>query len=82
MRSLTKAERITCLEPLWELSETFGQPRGHTGVSIRSLGSKLFECRANLALRLIFQGRREVLYVCFLGNHDEVQSLLRTGRYR
>ena len=82
MRELSKAERLTCLESLWELSENFGKPHIHSGISIRKLGSKLFECRANLALRFIFQDRTNDLYVSFLGNHDEVHALLRSGKYR
>ena len=82
LKSLSRADRLACLEALWELSEQFGQPHLHTGVSIRKLGGKLFECRASLALRLIFLDRREDLYVCFLGNYDQVQTLLRTGKYR
>ena len=82
MRALSKAEPLTCLESLWELSENFGKPHIHSGLSIRKFGSKLFECRANLALRFIFHDRPNDLYISFLGNHDEVQPLLRSGKYR
>jgi hypothetical protein len=82
LKGLSKAERLTCLEGLWELSETFGQPHLHSGVAIRKLGHKLFECRATLSLRFIFQDRATDLYVSFLGNHDEVKALLRSGKYR
>ena len=81
LQDLSRAERIACLEALWQLCQTFGRPHVHSGISIRKLGSKLFECRANLALRLIFQDRPGELYVSFLGNHDEVQALLHRGKY-
>ena len=81
LKDLPKAERMACLEALWELSQNFGKPHMHTGLSIRKLGGKLFECRANLALRFIFQDRPSDLYISFLGNHDEVRALLRTGKY-
>ena len=81
MRELSKAERTACLEALWELCEAFGRPHIHSGVSIRKLGRKSFECRVNLALRFIFQDRTDYLYVSFLGNHDEVLALLKSGKY-
>jgi hypothetical protein len=42
----------------------------------------LFECRGGLALRFLFQDRPGEIFVSFLGNHDEVRALLRSGRYR
>ena len=54
----------------------------HTGLGIRKLGGKLFECRGNRALRFIFQDRGSELFVSFLGNHDEIRTLLRRGAYR
>jgi hypothetical protein len=46
------------------------------------LGSKLFECRGNVALRFIFQDRPSELFVSFLGNHAEIKALLKSGKYR
>jgi len=51
-------------------------------LGIRKLGNKLFECRGSLALCFIFQDRPTDLFVSFLGNHDEVKALLRSGKYR
>jgi hypothetical protein len=81
LRDLPKPERSECLLALCELVETFGQPHVHSGLGIRKLGGRLFECRGNLALRILFQNRADDLYICFLGNHDEVKTLLRAGRY-
>jgi hypothetical protein len=67
---------------LCELIESFGRPHAHSGLGIRKLGNKLFECRGGLALRFIFQDRPADLFVSFLGNHDEVKTLLRSGKYR
>ena len=67
---------------LCERAEAFGQPHVHSGLSIRKLGNKLFECRGSLTLRLIFQDRPADLFVSFLGNHDEVKALLRSGKYQ
>lgn len=79
---LPKSERVECLLALCELAEAFGQPHAHSGLGIRKLGRRLFECRGSLALRFIFQDRPTDLFVSFLGNHDEIKALLRSGRYR
>jgi hypothetical protein len=80
MRELSGSERSQCLETLWSLCESFGKPHVHSGIGIRKLGAKLFECRVNLALRFIFQDRADDVYVFFLGNHDEVRMLLRNRK--
>ncbi|MCI0604880.1 hypothetical protein L0156_17985 [bacterium] len=81
LQNLTKNERIDCLLSLIELTEAFGQPHKHSGLGIRKLGEKLFECRANLSLRFLFQVRQTDLYISFLGNHNEIKTLLRSGKY-
>jgi len=60
----------------------FGRPHLHSGLGIRKFGGKLFECRGNLTLRFIFQDRPTDLFVSFLGNHDDIKALLRSGKYR
>ena len=82
LRDLPKPERVECLLALCDLLDGFGQPHVHSGLGIRKLGSKLFECRGNRALRFIFQDRGAELYVSFVGNHDEISALLRRGSYR
>lgn len=82
LRELEKNERAECLLALCELTERFGKPHVHSGLGIRKLGEKLFECRANLALRFIFQDRPSDLFVSFVGNHDEIKALLGAGKYR
>lgn len=79
LQQLDKAERVECLLALVELTEAFGQPHRHSGMGIRKLGDRLFECRGNLALRFLFENRPEDLFVFFLGSHAEVQKLLRNG---
>ncbi len=82
LRVLTKDERVECLLALCDLPEGFGRPHLHGGLGIRKLGGHLFEFCGSLALRFIFQDRPGERFVSFLGNHDEVKALLRTGRYR
>ena len=82
LRQLPKNEKVECLLALCDLVEGFGQPHVHSGLGIRKLGNKLFECRGNRELRFIFQDRDGELFVSFLGNHDEIRTLLRRGSYR
>jgi hypothetical protein len=81
LRELPKNERVECLPALCDLADVFGRPHVHSGLGIRKLGNKLFECRGNRDLRFIFQDRGAELFVSFLGNHDEIRALLRRGRY-
>lgn len=82
LQNLPKTERSECLLALCELSQAFGRPHLHSGLAIRKLGDKLFECRGTISLRFIFQDRQADLFVSFLGNHDEVKALLRSAKYR
>ena len=77
--TLSRSERAECLLALHDLREAFGRPHQHTGLSIRKLRAKTFECRATLKLRYLFENRLECLYVFALADHDEVQRMLRTG---
>lgn len=60
--------------------EGFGNLHTHTGLSIRKLGKRLYECRTGLAWRLVFEAQKGVLIFDFAGDHDEVQSYLRNQR--
>jgi hypothetical protein len=82
LQKLPKKERVECLLALCELPDTFGRPQVYSGLGIRKLGNKLFECRGSISLRFIFQDRTADLFIAFLGNHDEVKALLRSGKYR
>jgi hypothetical protein len=81
LRGLPKDERVESLLALCDLLDGFGQPHVHSGLGVRKLGNKLFECRGNRDLRFIFQDRKTELYVSFLGSHDEIRTLLRRGKY-
>ncbi|HLA78213.1 MAG TPA: hypothetical protein VJU18_11590 [Vicinamibacteria bacterium] len=82
LKALPRGEKTECLLALCELVDSFGRPHVHSGLGIRKLGARLFECRGSLGLRFIFQDRATDLFVSFLGNHDEIKALLRSGRYR
>lgn len=55
----------------------FGNPHAHAGISIRKLGKHLYECRTELAWRLVFEARKGLLTFDFAGDHDAVQNYLR-----
>ncbi len=67
-------------EALLSVLDAWGTPHAHHGAGIRKLGSKLFECRAGLRLRLLFQpnARERELIFFEMGNHDEIRRLLRS----
>ena len=67
-------------EPLKLVLEGFGNPHAHTGLSIRKLGSHVYECRTRLAWRLVFVAAKGVLSFDFAGDHDEIQNYLRGKR--
>ncbi len=80
LSSLSKEQRVECLLALCEIGDTFGKPHLPSGLSIRKLAPKTFECRGNLDLRFIFHDRPHDLYLSFLGNHNEVRALVKTGK--
>ena len=80
LRGLSRSERAECLLALHDLREAFGRPHLHTGLSIRKLRAKTFECRATIRLRYLFENRPECLYIFALSDHDEVQRMVRSGR--
>jgi hypothetical protein len=48
-------------ETLKLVLEGFGKPHVHTGLSIRKLGRRIYECRTGLAWRLIFVAEKGLL---------------------
>jgi len=60
------------------VQEGFGNPHLHAGIFIRKLGKRIYECRTGLSWRLIFMAQKGILTFNFAGNHDEVQSYLRS----
>jgi hypothetical protein len=47
--------------------EGFGNPHAHTGLAIRKVGNRLYECRTGLAWRLIFEAQKGALVFDFAG---------------
>lgn len=78
---LPEPEKQAVWMALGRLCEEFGQPHLHSGLGIRKLSRRSFECRAGLQWRLVFRDEPEGLIVRFLGNHDEVRQLIKSGTF-
>jgi mRNA-degrading endonuclease RelE of RelBE toxin-antitoxin system len=76
--ALPKEQCASVVLKVLELGNAFGKPHEHSGLGIRKLRADLFECRAGLALRVLFRAVPEALIIRFIGTHDEVQKYLRT----
>ena len=61
---------------------TWGRPHLHSGSGIRRLTKSLFECRVGLDERLafVFIATPPELVFFIIGNHDEIQRLIRSQK--
>jgi hypothetical protein len=82
LRRLSKAERKVIGEAINAVLAAWGRPHLHSGAGIRRLSRTVFECRVGLDQRLVFLfiATPPELVFFFLGNHDEVQHMLRSLR--
>ena len=78
LRLLSKPERRSVGVAIEAVRANWGHPHLHGGVGIRRLAPNLYESRAGLQQRLIFQSLDGALYFHFIGSHDEVQKFLRS----
>ncbi len=80
LRKRSKAERKVIGEAMTAVQDGWGKPHVHSGISIRRLTKTLFECRVDLDERLafIFIATPPELVFFFIGNHDEVQKLIKS----
>ena len=81
LAELPATPRTACQLAIFGLVETFGRPHVHSGLGIRKLRGGLFECRGTIDLRILFKNLPGQMQICFIGNHDEVQRVLREGRF-
>jgi mRNA-degrading endonuclease RelE of RelBE toxin-antitoxin system len=77
LKKLSDADVSRAEEALRVLPDCFDQPHRHAGISIRRLRKNIFECRANLKVRILFRASAHALDIFFVGNHDEVRRLIR-----
>jgi hypothetical protein len=82
LRKRTKAERKLIGEAMNAVRDGWGKPHLHSGIGIRRLTSTVFECRVGLDQRLafVFVVTPPELVFFFIGNHDEIQRLIRSCR--
>ena len=59
------------------LPDLWGKPHAHSGYALRRLARGLYEMRAGLGLRVVFDAAGGRLRCDFVGNHDDVQTYLR-----
>jgi hypothetical protein len=82
IRSKSKSERQEVGDAINQVLESWGRPHGHSGIGIRRLTKTIFECRVGLNDRLafVFIATPAELVFFFIGNHDEIQKLIRSNR--
>jgi hypothetical protein len=79
LRDLTPAERTAVGEAFNSVLAAWGEPHRHRGSGLRKLGAGIFECRCGRHTRLLFTAdaaHRELNFFA-MGNHDEIQRILR-----
>ncbi len=82
LRSKSKAERLEIGDAINRVIESWGRPHMHSGIGIRRFTKTIFECRVVLDDRLafVFIAIPPELVFFFIGNHDEIQKLIRSNR--
>jgi hypothetical protein len=82
LRTRSRADRKFIGEAMNDVVASWGQPHLHSGIGIRRLTKTVFECRVGLEERLafVFITTPPELVFFFLGNHDEIQRLIRSLR--
>jgi mRNA-degrading endonuclease YafQ of YafQ-DinJ toxin-antitoxin module len=82
LRLRSKAERKLIGEAMNAVVANWGHPHRHSGIGIRRLTKSIFECRIGLDQRLafVFVATPPELLFFFLGNHDDIQRLIRSSR--
>jgi hypothetical protein len=82
IRAKSKSERYEIGEAIHQVLKSWGRPHGQSGIGIRRLTKTIFECRVGLDERLafVFIATPAELVFFFIGNHDEMQKLIRSNK--
>jgi hypothetical protein len=75
-QSLSPRQQSAVNSAVGRLESVFGHPHQHSSLGIRAFG-RYFELRAGLDLRILFLPEGGDLFLCFVGNHDQVRSFIR-----
>ena len=77
----SKEERKVIGEAMNAVLAGWGKPHVHSGIGIRRLTKTIYECRVGLDQRLafVFIATPPELVFFFIGNHDEIQKMVRSA---
>jgi hypothetical protein len=75
-RKLTISQQASVTSAVARLEAVFGRPHEHSGLGLRSFG-RYFEFRAGLGLRVLFLNEKSDLFLCFVGNHEQVRAFIK-----
>ncbi len=78
--SLAPESHAKVNDALISAAEHFGNPRRHSALGLRKLGSGLWECRIDIQLRVILLSEGDCLRAYDIMNHDEVRAWLKRHR--
>lgn len=76
LHSLTSQQQAAVNAVVARLGSAFGHPHRHSSLGIRAFG-KYFEFRAGLDLRILFLPEGGDLFLCFVGNHNQIRAFIR-----
>jgi hypothetical protein len=77
-RKLTPAQQAAVNAAIARFESAFGQPHAHSSLGLRRFGP-YFEFRVGLGLRVLFLHDQGDLFLCFVGNHDQVRAFIKQG---
>jgi hypothetical protein len=75
-RELTLSQQAVVNAAVGHLESVFGRPHQHSGLGLRAFG-RYFEFRAGLGLRVLFLNEKGDLFLCFVGNHEQVRAFIK-----
>ena len=78
LRNLTRSQQAEVNAAIGRLEAAFGRPHEHSGLGIRAFG-RYFELRAGLCLRVLFLQDQGDIFLCFVGNHDQLRAFIKQG---
>ncbi len=77
-RKLTPAQQVAVNGARGPVEASFGRPHEHSGLGLRAFG-RYFEFRAGLGLRVLVLNEGGDLFLCFVGNHEQVRAFIKQG---
>ena len=78
LENLSVMELTEVESALEQLRQGFGQPHLHSGLGVRRLRRKLYECLAGLDLRILFWAQPGAVTAFDVMTHDEIQAFLQS----